>query len=178
MNDQTLDRRLTTRVHNIWKRHSKTGFPRRSQIDPRDFGTDWANCLMIDLDPDLSKSRFSYVGRGLQDPTWPTFDRQMVTECLEGTLLELLARQVPQVIAKKKPVSNNGAANHDGGKILYRTILMPLSESGKKIDGVLMAINYREVATIDDVPSPEAIVSDRAGRATSAKAARHNGAAR
>ena len=95
MND-TLDRRLTTRVLNIWKRHSKSGFPRRSQVDPRDFGTDWSNCLMIDLDPDLSKSRFSYVGRGLQDPTWPTFDRQMVAECLSGTLLELLNLPVRQ----------------------------------------------------------------------------------
>ncbi len=178
MTDSTLDRRLTARILNICKRLSKAGYPRRSQIDPKDFGTDWSNCLMVDLAPVLSQSRFSYVGRGLQDPTWPTFDRQLVAECLEGTLLELLGKQIPQLLAKKKPIAVNGSAYHDNCNILYRTILVPLSESGKRIDGVLMAITYREVATLEGLPSADSKAGDRAARTASTRGSRQNGALR
>ena len=41
----------------IWKKIAGASFPRRAQIDPRDFGTDWSHCLMIDLDPATSRSR-------------------------------------------------------------------------------------------------------------------------
>src|SRR5262249_2978075 len=65
------ERRLTTRVHNVWKKVAgSSSFPRRSQIDPTEFGTDWAHCLLIDLDQVPARSRFSYVGNALRDPTW------------------------------------------------------------------------------------------------------------
>jgi hypothetical protein len=152
MTDTASDRRLTTRVLAVWKGIAANGFPRRSQIDPRDFGADWSNCLMIDLDPVASRSRFSHVGNALRDPTWPTFDRQSVAECLEGTLLELIARHIPQVTAKRKPIDFDGSAIHDDGDILYRTVLLPLSETGKVIDGVLAAIVYREVSVAEALP--------------------------
>ena len=146
MTDIPHDQRLTARVHAIWKKLAKTGFPRRSQIDPKDFGADWPSCLMIDIDPVTSLSRFSYVGNALRDPTWPTFDRQSVSECLEGTLLELIAREIARVTAKKKPTNCSGSAQHDNNSILYRTVLLPLSETGERIDGLLAAISYREVS--------------------------------
>jgi hypothetical protein len=176
MIDAALDRRLTTRVLNTWKRLAGSGFPRRSQIDPRDFGTDWSYCLMIDVDPVLSNSRFSHVGSALRDPTWPTFDRQTVEECLAGTLLGLLARKIPQVVTKKKPIAMGGAAYHDNCNILYRTILMPLSESGDQIDGILVAIAYREVAAVDDLPSPDVAIGQRTERTASPRTSRQNGA--
>jgi hypothetical protein len=171
----TDDRRLTTRVLNTWKRLAGGGFPRRSQIDPRDFGADWSHCLMIDLDPVVSNSRFSHVGSALRDPTWPTFDRQTVEECLAGTLLELLARKIPQVMARKKPIAMGGSAYHDNCNILYRTILMPISESAEHIDGILVAIAYREVAAVDDLPNADAALGHRE-RAGSPRASRQNGA--
>jgi hypothetical protein len=151
----TLDRRLTVRVHTVWKKSAGAGFPRRAHIDPRDFGTDWAHCLMIDLDPVVARSRFAHVGAALRDPTWPTFDRQSVSECLEGTLLELLARHIPRVVAKRKPASFAGSAQHEDGEILYRTILLPLSENEDLVDGILAAIAYREVSVDDELRTPE-----------------------
>jgi hypothetical protein len=151
----TSDRRLTVRVHTAWKKNAGTGFPRRASIDPRDFGNDWSHCLMIDLDPVIGRSRFSHVGSALRDPSWPTFDRQSVSECLEGTLLELLARHIPRVVAKRKPASFAGSAQHDEGEILYRTILLPLSENGDQVDGILAAIAYREVSVDDELRTPE-----------------------
>jgi hypothetical protein len=140
------ERRLTARVHAVWKRAAGNGLPRRSQIDPAEFGLDWANCLMIDIDDDPRRSRFSYVGIALRDPTWPTFDRQCVSECLEGSLLELVTRHIARVAMTRNPISFGGSAVHDETSIVYRTVLLPLSETGERIDGVLGAIAFRELA--------------------------------
>ena len=172
MANTELDRRLTVRVFDIWKKLGGGAFPRRSQVDPKDFGTDWSNCLMIDLDPVLANSRLSHVGNALRDPTWPTFDRQSVSECLEGTLLKMLAMRVPQVVAKKKSVSFGGSAYHDSYDILYRAILLPLAEDGKRIDGILGAILYREVAEVDDLPAARMAAKETAQHTESRRAPR------
>jgi hypothetical protein len=175
MTDSTLDRRLTIRVLNIWKRLAGKTLPRRSQIDPRDFGADWSNCLMVDLDPIVGRSRFSHVGNALRDPTWPTFDRQSISECLEGTLLELLVRHIPGVVAKKKPVTVSGSAFHEGSDILYRAIVLPLSESDKRIDGIMAAIVYREVSVSEALPEP---FKPLLARQAAPQPARRNGVSR
>jgi hypothetical protein len=154
MAEQSVERRLTARVHRVWKEAATHTYPRRAQIDPADLGADWANCLMIDLDSVPTRSRFSYVGSALRDFSWPIFDRQCISECLEGTLLELVARHVPRILETKEPLGFAGAATHQDADILYRTILLPLSENGRDIDGVLAAIGYREIAIEQMVPAP------------------------
>ncbi len=149
---EEAERRLTNRVLRVWKALATEGFPSRAQIDPTAFGADWAQCLMIDIAPELRRSRFSHVGSALRDPSWPTFDRQCLSECLEGTLLELVTRHVPRLLQANKPVNAGGAAVHEEANILYRTILLPLSESGAQIDGVLAAVGYREIAATADLP--------------------------
>ena len=146
MTTSSDERRLTARVHTVWKKLAGAGLPRRSQIDPADFGLDWQNCLMIDVDQVPLRSRLSYVGVALRDPTWPTFDRQSIAECLEGSLLELVTRHIPRVAVTRSPISFGGTAVHDETSILYRTVLLPLSETGDRVDGVLGAIAFREVS--------------------------------
>jgi len=177
------ERRLTTRVHAVWQKLAGTSFPRRSQIDPTEFGTDWAYCLMIDLDQVSARSRFSYVGNALRDPTWPTFDRQSVSDCLEGSLLELVTRHIPRVAVSKKPIIFGGAAVHNDAKILYRTVLLPLSETGERIDGLLGAISYREVSVAEEIAFNQSEIAARAAgsaqlaKRTLKRSARANGSA-
>lgn len=110
---------------------------------------------MIDVDADPRRSRFSYVGNALHDPTCPIFDRQPVSECLEGSLLELVTRQIPRLLNSGRPVSIGGSAIHEELNILYRTILLPLSENGQKPDGLLAAVGYREIAVANEIPIAE-----------------------
>jgi hypothetical protein len=153
MANLTPERRLTMRVHRIWlKAAAGHSYPRRSQIDPIQIGADWANCLMIDLDRVPSLSRFSYVGSALRDARWPTFERQCVGECLDDTLLELVTKRIAELLENNQPLTFAGAAFHQDANILYRTILLPLSEDGVTIDGLLAAIGYREV-TADEALS-------------------------
>ena len=77
--DTPIDSRLTVRVFEVWKKLAADGLPRRSQIDPKEFEPDWSNCFMIDLDPELSKSRFSYVGNSLSDLAPASTERQFLS---------------------------------------------------------------------------------------------------
>lgn len=172
------DRRLTVRVLRIWKKLAGGNLARRSQIDPMAFSTDWANCLMVDLDKVPSRSRFSYVGNALRDPSWPTFDRQCISECLDGTLLELVTRHIPRVVARKKPISFGGPAIHDEADILYRTILLPLSENGDQVDGILAAIAYREVSVGQEIPVSDVPVEHHAAATNGAVRVSRNAAKR
>lgn len=140
------DRRLVLRVMSRWRELAGARpSPRRAQLDPGRFGADWSSCFVIDVDPDLPRSRFAFVGHALRDPTWPTFDRQCLDECLEQTLLHAATATLDRVVSERTPIGE-GVGRHVGAPVLFRSILLPLSESGGRIDGVLGAVNCREIA--------------------------------
>jgi hypothetical protein len=144
MNRQAGERRLVMRVLTQWRDLSGgVGLPRRSQIDPRRFGQDWAQCLLIDVDPEPAQSRLAFVGEGLRDPTWPAFDRQCISECAPKTLLHSATSYLARAVAEREPVAE-GVALHVGAPVRFRSVLLPLSEDGVRIDGVLGAANCRE----------------------------------
>ena len=146
------EHRLVMRVLAQWREIAGArGIPHRSQIDPHLFGEDWANCLLIDVDPKPELSRFAYVGEGLRDPNWPTFERQRIADCEKDSLLHAATSYVARVIAKAVPISTGGIGIHDGMPIVYRSILLPLSESGGRVDGVLGAANYREIPVSEEI---------------------------
>lgn len=143
--ETNLERRLTTRVEKEWRGSSRAAFPRRSDIDRTKFGNDWDFCFIIDLSDRTQDSRISYVGAELRETGSPIQERQRVGD-LEGSLLELAAKEIEKVKALKQPVEKSGRAVHEDSEILYRAILLPLSENGQVVDGVLGAIGYRELA--------------------------------
>lgn len=140
------EQRLVLRVLAQWQALcAEDALPRRSQIDPAHFGKDWMNCLLIDIDPRSERSRFAFVGDRLRDPSWPTLERQAIGDCQENTLLHLATSYIPRVLSKGVPVSTGGVGIHQSVPIVYRSILLPLSEGDGRIDGVLGAANYREI---------------------------------
>jgi len=151
MEVDSREQRLVLRVLAQWRAlcGART-LPRRSQIDPQLFAQDWANCLLIDVDPKPERSRFAFVGANLRDPNWPTLERQSLGECQDNTLLHVATHYLARVIAKGVPISTGGVGIHLGVPIVYRSILLPLAENGR-IDGVLGAANFREIPVTEDV---------------------------
>lgn len=164
------EHRLTLRVLALWREIAGArGLPHRSQIDPRLFGEDWASCLLIDVDPRPESSRFAFVGEGLRDPNWPTFERQRIADCERDSLLHAATSYIGRVVAKAVPISTGGVLIHDGMPIVYRSILLPLSEGGGRVDGVLGAANYREIPVTEEIhPLREHHLQDEAAAAASA----------
>jgi hypothetical protein len=148
------EQRLTMRILAVWRSLCQGSMlPRRSQINPLAFGADWSNCLLIDLDPKLERSRLSYVGNNLRDPSWPPLDRQTLSECDDGTLLHAALSYASRVLAKGVPISTGGVVPHEGEPIVYRSILLPLAEANGRIDGLLGAASYRVVSVTEEVHS-------------------------
>ena len=161
---QQHEHRLVMRVLARWRALADgRGLPRRAQIDPRAFGEDWRHCLLIDLDPKAERSRLAFVGESLRDPSWPTFERQSIADCQKDSLLHVATSYVARVVAKGVPISSGGVGIHHGVPIVYRSILLPLSEGGGKIDGLLGAANYREIPVAEEIhafrehPAPDSV---------------------
>lgn len=145
--EASLDSRLTVRVRKVWEALAADGIPRRSQIDPKAFGADWANCFMIDLNSKVPQSRFTYVGNALRGLISVKFEGVTFSRLGKEFLVKIIRPSIPQVVADKLPVSFAGSAQHKNRNILYRTVLMPLSESGKQVDGIVAGAMYREVSS-------------------------------
>jgi hypothetical protein len=141
-----IERRLVLRVLNRWeeRRGARAFLPQR-EADPSLFGEDWPSCLLLDLarpgDPG-----FRYIGAALRRGHGGA-DWHSVSQCPEGTLLRHMTEFYPQVLDRRIPVSVGGAGRHQERDILFRAILLPLSEDGGRIDFLLGAANCRAVAS-------------------------------
>jgi hypothetical protein len=146
MTDHTEERRAILRIHAVWQRLATHRVPSRSALDPKEFGRDWSSCLIVPIVADNGKPH-GFSGKGL-DPNSPQ-------QRLACTLLSLAERHIARVLATGQAVGYGGTASHDGTDILYRIVLLPLSEDGVHIDALLVGATYRDVP-----PASELRVSD------------------
>jgi hypothetical protein len=129
------ERRLVWRVLQHWKEISdRRRFPRRDEIDPWLQEKDGANCLLIAVESPIELSHFAVVGVNLAIALCPT-----------DTLAGVLLLQVPRVVSARRGLMIEGEATLRGADIIYRALLLPLSEDGLAIDHVLGATNYRSL---------------------------------
>jgi hypothetical protein len=146
MTDHTEERRAILRIHAVWQRLATHRLPSRSALDAKEFGRDWSNCLIVPIGGDNEKPRgFSEKG----------FDPNIPQRRLACTLLSLAQHHISRVLATGQAVGYGGTASHGGTDILYRIVLLPLSEDGAHIDALLVGVTYREVP-----PASELRVSD------------------
>ena len=127
------ERRLVWRVLRHWREIAGGGrFLRRDEIDPWMLGEDGANLLLIAVESPIELSHFVAVGVNLA-----------VALCPTDTLAGVLLSRVPQMVSGRRGLMIEGGATLDGLGILYRSVLIPLSDDGVAIDHVLGATNYR-----------------------------------
>ena len=136
------ERRLVLRVLNHW--HELRGarsFAARREIDPAVLGDDRRYCCVLELDGD-SDPTFAYIGAAFETAHVPSEVRR-ASNCRPGSFLRLATDFFPRVLEKRIPVSIGGEATSDGRPILFRAILLPLSNDGIRIDSLLGAANCR-----------------------------------
>ena len=127
------ERRLVWRVLTHWTEIANCGrFPRRSEIDPWLQGEDGANCLLVAVESPIELSHFAVVGVDLA-----------IALCSTDTLAGVLLSQVPRVVSARHGLIIHGVATLRTMGIVYRAVLLPLSENAVAIDYVLGATNYR-----------------------------------
>jgi hypothetical protein len=143
--------RLTMRVLAQWRDLcGDREFPRMADIDAPAFGEDWRCCLQLRLDPEHDRSRFVFVGEALCAPG-ETFADKTIGDIRDHTVLHKATAYIGRVIDRRVPISVGGAILHRGLPIVFRSILLPLSDNGRDIDGVLGAANYREIPFTEEL---------------------------
>ena len=140
------ERRLVWRVLRRWKETADSGrFLGRDEVDPWLQGEDGANLLLIAVQSPIELSHFLLVGVNLA-----------VALCATDTLAGVLLSHVPRVVSTRRALMIEGSAMLRKEGILYRGILLPLSEDGVMIDQVLGATNYRSLRE-DEAPMRQVV---------------------
>jgi hypothetical protein len=139
------ERRLILRVLHHWTEMAiAQRFPSRDNIDPWLVGNDWANCMMLMLNPDKKCFKFYVVGANLLPPG-QCLDGAAIADCPDGTVLADMIKQLDRCIADAAPVVIEGATAHLGTFVQYRAILMPLSDDGETVNGIFGAASFKKL---------------------------------
>ena len=149
------ERRLVLRLMAYWDDlRDDRRFPTMAEIDPDIIGDDWAHCYLLEAASPPINSSFKHVGT-IFDPEMPEHGVDTMLDCPHGTLLHAATHYLDRVLQKKVPISLGGSATLGPDPVLYRSVLLPLSEDGETVDHVLGGANYKWVDDGDDDPGPE-----------------------
>jgi hypothetical protein len=139
------DRRLVSRVlHRVTGETVGCHVPRLNDVDPWFIGDDWVNCALVRVRRPYRHSEFMVVGDNLSPPE-TVLDGEPIWKCPATTLLGLTLAYLEQAVEERSFLLIEGAAIHLYEPILYRSLMVPLSEDDIDIGAVLIAANSRRV---------------------------------
>jgi hypothetical protein len=135
------ERRLVLRLLAYWRDLGLDGeLPAAHLVQPADIASDWPACFTLDLGG--PKPVFSYVGETHVAHHGADLGGRPVGEAGPDTLLGCAVEQLNAVLTRKIPITYGGSfTGHDGEPVLYRSILLPLSDDGDEINSILGGAN-------------------------------------
>lgn len=158
------ERRLVLRLLSYWRdlldsEQDSRLFPSFADIDPTAIHDIWQHCFTLDLFGHESGPVFRAAGPEFRDYFDGSLSNLPVSELEPDTLTARSSQYFTEVLEKNAPISRGGEISSvDGIKILYRSILLPMSYDGATISGFLGAANCR-VAMVseasDEIPLSE-----------------------
>ena len=142
-----MERRLVLRLLSYWRELGDDGqLPSFAAVDPAQIPDMWANCFVLDVAGQAADPVFRNIGRELAERIGTDIVDNRVSDAPEGSLIHVAVCYLQEVLDKKVPISRGGEFNKaDGVRVLYRSILLPMSDDGENISGLLGAANCREV---------------------------------
>ena len=139
------DRRLVSRVlHRVTGGTVGHNVPRLNDVDPWFIGDDWVNCALVRVRRPYRHSEFMVVGDNLSPPEI-VLDGEPIWKCPATTLLGLTLAYLEQAVEQRSLLLIEGAAIDLYEPILYRSLMVPLSENDTEIGAVLIAANSRRM---------------------------------
>ena len=120
------------------------GFPSLDAILKRDLGNMLPSIFVLEVPADAGEPAFARVGELFAGEVSGDLTGRPVSAVPEGTLLQQAVGIYDEVLARKVPMTRGGEFEHvQGGTVLYRGIILPLSEGQGTIDFLLGAINSK-----------------------------------
>ena len=141
------ERRLVLRLLGYWRGlRDGESIPSESEIDPEAIAEIWPHCAVLDVAGKESDPEITFVGTALTECAGAEMTGKKLSLAPAETLLSKGLSYYGQVLAKRVPITFGGEFTDTRGvKILYRSVILPLSEDGTNINRLLAAANCREV---------------------------------
>ena len=119
--------------------------PTRREVEERQIGDFWSNAFLIDTSGVPSSYKFRQCGKVLSQSMPGGLDDQPVS-ALPVEHADNAIDMCRAAVSARKPVASTDALfDYRGNEILYRMILLPLSDDGIVVNALLGAANYKQV---------------------------------
>ncbi len=141
------ERRLVGRMLAYWH-HLCEGrsFPALVDVDPVQIGNDWRWSFILDTKSYNDIPNFSYIGPDIAKYSGVYLSGK---DAFTTTLLDLATHRLARVYSEGCPLLiEDDVVRFDGKRLLFRAVLLPLSDDGETINFVLGAANGK----LDDTP--------------------------
>ena len=132
------ERRIVWKLLHYWEeRKGERNFPSLDDIDADVISELWPHCFVLDTLSLSASPYFLYLGPELArlGGVFLSGERQWTK-----TLLDKAVQNYRDTVSDEKPIlSEEYLSIYDGSKIVYRSVLLPLSDDGETINFVLGA---------------------------------------
>lgn len=144
---QGMERRMVLRLLSQWREwQGDDTFPSFGSVDPEEISDMWDYCFVLDFLGHEEDPVIRMVGERLAAYMPGPVGNCRLSDVPAATLLEHAASYYQEILDRRVPISRGGEfRKYDGNKVLYRSIIMPMSDDGQTISGLLGAANCREV---------------------------------
>ena len=139
------------RMLDLWRRfHQGDQLPAAKKLTPAEAGADADHVYLIDI-CNIAGPRFTYIGQALQVPGWAGSDA-LISECPVDSVLGLTSRHWREIVDREVPVTRGGIGHNRGEAVLYRSIMVPLTDDTGRIVVIMGAANWRSVEEQSGTP--------------------------
>lgn len=147
---QGMERRMVLRLLSHWRDIcGGRAFPSFEDFDPSAIPDIWDNVFVLDLAGRPDDPVFRLAGDGYTASNGSSLRNVRVAEVPENSLAGKSASFHREVVEKAVPISRGGEfVKPDGTTVLYRSVILPMSDDGETISGLLGAANCRELAEV------------------------------
>lgn len=145
---QGMERRMVLRLLAQWREWcGEDRFPSFARVDPGGIPEMWASCFVLDFLGFEDDPVIRMVGDDLAAYMPHSVTNCRLSEAPAKSLIEYAAAYYREILDREVPISRGGQfRKYDGRKVLFRSIILPMSDDGRTISGLLGAANCREVA--------------------------------
>ena len=128
-----------------WDWCGDADYPYFAKVDPARMAEIWDFSFALDIVGREDNPVVRTVGSEFQK-----YLPQAVRDCAlsdvpAGSLIEHAASYYHEIIDRGVPISRGEFIKYDGMKVLYRSIILPMSDDGTSVSGLFGTANYREV---------------------------------
>ena len=144
---QGMERRLVLRLLAHWRSLcEERKFPSFADVDPDEIPDIWPFCFVLEILDHEEEPVFRAIGDDLAAFSKIDLADRHISDASADTLPGVSISYLDEVLDKGVPISRGGEFfKTDGTRVLYRSILLPMSDDGEEISGILGAANCREI---------------------------------